>query len=127
MNNTQSPQLIIEEKMQEISELENYDMVQLFSTEGLPLAEYCGGQVIEKDHVARLSILSHEIIKMADVLAKISTVKELVIEGYNGRKIVFRFFQAFNQDVILAVVVPPKKAFRGLTNSLIRVIGKIIF
>lgn len=125
MPDTQSPQLLIETKMQEISEVGNYDMIQLLSSEGLPLAEYCGQQVIEKNRLAEMSILFHEVKKMADVMGKISNVKEVVIEGYSGRKIVFRFFHALNQDVILAIVVPPKKAFRGLTNSLIRVIKKI--
>lgn len=127
MLDTQSPQLLIETKMREISEVGHYEMIQLLSSEGLPLAEYYGQQVIKKDRLAEMSILFHEVRKMADVMGKISNVKEVVVEGYSGRKIVFRFFHALNQDVILAVVVPPKKAFRGRTNSLIRVIEKIPF
>jgi predicted regulator of Ras-like GTPase activity (Roadblock/LC7/MglB family) len=125
MKNHHSPQSVIEEKMREITERGNYDMVQLFSNEGLPIAEYCNTQLIEKDRLAELSILFREIRKMADVMGKISSIKEMVIEGYNQRKIVFRFFHAFGQDVILAAVIPPKKAYKGLTNSLVRIIEKI--
>lgn len=119
------PQSIIEEKMREITERGNYEMANLFSNEGLPIAEYCDEQLIDKDRLAELSILFREIKKMADVMGKISSIKEMIIEGYNRRKIVFRFFHAFNQDVVLALVVPPKKAYKGLTNSLVRIIEKI--
>lgn len=125
MNNYQSPQSVIEEKMREITERGNYDMVHLFSNEGLLIAEYCNDQIIEKDRLAELSVLFRELRNMADVMGKISSIKEMIIEGYSRRKIVFRFFHAFNQDVILAIVVPPKKAYRGLTNSLVRTIEKI--
>ncbi|MFQ6114548.1 MAG: hypothetical protein ACE5NG_10770 [bacterium] len=125
MNNYMPPQSIIEEKMREITERGNYEMANLFSNEGLPIAEYCDEQLIDKDRLAELSILFREIKKMADVMGKISSIKEMIIEGYNRRKIVFRFFHAFNQDVVLALVVPPKKAYKGLTNSLVRIIEKI--
>ncbi|MFQ5864796.1 MAG: hypothetical protein ACE5IW_06150 [bacterium] len=111
--------------MREITERGNYDMVHLFSNEGLLIAEYCNDQIIEKDRLAELSVLFRELRNMADVMGKISSIKEMIIEGYSRRKIVFRFFHAFNQDVILAIVVPPKKAYRGLTNSLVRTIEKI--
>lgn len=122
-----TPQAIIEETMKEISERGNYDMVHLFSNEGLPMAEYYDQTIIQKDRLLELSILFREIRKMADVMGQISNVKEMIIEGYNRRKIVFRFFRAFNQDVVLAIVVPPGKTYRGLTNRLVRTIEKITF
>ncbi|MFQ5750712.1 MAG: hypothetical protein ACE5HI_01840 [bacterium] len=127
MNETKSPQLIIEQKMKEISDHGNYDMVHLFSNEGLPLAEYFNDRIIEQDSLLELSLLFREIKNMADVMGKISNVKELIVEGYNQRKIVFRFFHAFNQEVVLAIVVPPKKSYRALTNLLVRSIEKISF
>lgn len=102
-------------------------MVRLFSNEGLPLAEYYNDHVIEEDRLTELSILFREVKKMADVMGKIADIKEMIVEGYNHRKIVFRFFKAFEQDVVLAIVVPPKKAYRGLTNSLVRTIEQVSF
>ncbi len=64
---------------------------------------------------------------MADVMGKISNVKEMIVEGYNKRKIVFRFFRAFDQEVVLAIVVPPKKSYRNLTNALLKMIENIQF
>ncbi len=102
-------------------------MVHLFSTEGLPLAQHYHEPIIDEDRLAELSILLQQIREMADVMGKISYVKELIVEGYNHRKIVFRFFRAFEQDVVLAVVVPPYKSYRNLTNSLIKMIVNIHF
>lgn len=127
MHEIQSPQFIIEQRMKEILDRGNYDMVHLFSQEGLPLAESFSDHVIEKDRLAEMSILFRELEKMADVMGRISNIKEMIVEGYNQRKIVFRFFSAFNQEVVLAIVVPPKKTYRGLTNSLIRTIEKVSF
>jgi len=127
MDKLKSPQLVIEKKMIEISEMGNYDMVRLFSNEGLPLAEFYNEQVIEEDRLAELSIMLREVRTMADVMGKISNIKEMIVEGFNHRKIVFRFFRAFNQDVVLAIVVPPKKSYKALTNSLVRTIEEISF
>jgi len=124
---TKSAQSVIEKKMIEISERGNYDMVSLFSDEGLPLAEFNNEQVIEQDRLAELSIMLREVRKMADAMGKISKIKEMIVEGFNHRKIVFRFFHAFDQDVVLAIIVPPKKSYKALTNSLVRTIEQISF
>ncbi|MFQ5638621.1 MAG: hypothetical protein ACE5IR_11570 [bacterium] len=122
-----SPQTIIEEKMREISRNGHYDMVHLFSNEGLPLAEHYNSGVIDKDRLVELSLLLRKVKEMADVMGKISDVKEMIVEGYNNRKIVFRFFQAFNQEVALVIVVPPKVYYRSMTNALIKVIERASF
>lgn len=122
MNQQKSPQFLIQDAMHAILESGNYDMVHLFSSEGLPLAECYKNGILPKDRLAELSILFRELKKMADLMGQISNIKELILEGNNQRKIVFRFFQAFNQEVVLAIVVPPKKSYRGLTNTLIKTI-----
>ncbi len=125
MKDVLPPQSQIQERMREITALGRYDMVHLFSHEGLPLAEYYNDSVIQKDRLAELSIMLKEVRKMADVMGQISNIKEMIVEGFNQRKIVFRFFQAFEQEVIMAIVVPPKTAYRSLTNSLVRMIEAI--
>ena len=127
MDKVRSPQSVIEKKMIEISEMGNYEMVRLFSNEGLPLAESYSEQVIEEDRLAELSIMLREVRKMADVMGQISNIKEMIVEGFNHRKIVFRFFQAFNQEVVLVIVIPPGKSYRAMTNSLVRTIEQISF
>lgn len=123
----QPAQVIIQNKMRRIVERGNYDMVQLFSSEGLPLAGHQREQIVSPDRLAELSILLREVQKMVDLMGKISNMKEMVVEGFNQRKIIFRFFRAFNQEVVLAVVIPPRTSYRSVTNSLIRTIEKVSF
>lgn len=127
MSLKESPQNLIQEKMKDITDQGNYDMVHLFSDEGLLLAEYYNTRIIGEERLVQLSTIFRELKKMADVMGQISNIKEMIVEGYNHRKIVFKFFRAFNQDVVLVIVVPPRKCYRALTNSLIRTIEKIPF
>ncbi|MDZ7359561.1 MAG: hypothetical protein ONB46_02385 [candidate division KSB1 bacterium] len=115
-----SPQVTIENKMAEILGLGTYEAAYLFSDEGLPIAQAsnANGQQVDRDRIAELSILFHDVRRMASVMGGISRLREVIIEGENHRKIVFRFFQAFGQQVILAVVVPPQKAYKQRTNEL---------
>jgi predicted regulator of Ras-like GTPase activity (Roadblock/LC7/MglB family) len=119
-----SPQVTIENKMAEILSLGTYEAAYLFSDEGLPIAQAsnANGQQVDRDRIAELSILFHDVRRMASVMGGISRLREVIIEGENHRKIVFRFFNAFGQQVILAVVVPPQKAYKQRTNELEKLI-----
>jgi predicted regulator of Ras-like GTPase activity (Roadblock/LC7/MglB family) len=119
-----SPQVTIENKMAEILGLGTYEAAYLFSDEGLPIAQAsnANGQQVDRDRIAELSILFHDVRRMASVMGGISRLREVIIEGENHRKIVFRFFNAFGQQVILAVVVPPQKAYKQRTNELEKLI-----
>lgn len=120
-----SPQEWIEEYMHSVVGQGNYEMAYLFSQEGLPMAEVKGEELIPEDRLVEISMLFQEIVKMADVMGGISELKEIMIEGNNARKIIFRFFDGFDQSLVLALVIPPRKTYRGLTNKLIRIIKKI--
>jgi predicted regulator of Ras-like GTPase activity (Roadblock/LC7/MglB family) len=119
-----TPQMTIEKKMDEILGLGAYEAAYLFSNEGLPIAQASStnGQQVDRDRIAELSILFHDVRRLAGVMGGISRLREVTIEGENHRKIVFRFFNAFGQQVILAVVVPPQKAYKQRTNELEKLI-----
>jgi hypothetical protein len=120
-----APQERIESFMKEVIALGNYEMAYLLSEEGLPLAQSKTAEVIPEDRLVEMSIIFQQIQQMADVMAGISEIKELTLEGTNKTKIAFRFFKAFDQSVILALIIPEKKAYRGLTNKLVRLIKKV--
>ena len=124
---TTAPQALIEVKMKEIAEQGNIEMVLLLSNEGLPLAEYYNRKPLANDNLVELSLLFRQVKKTAEIMGDISTVKEMVVEGFNHRKIAFRFFQAFGQEVALILVVTPKKSYRALTNLLTQMIESISF
>jgi len=119
-----APQISIENKMTEILGLGTYEAAYLFSDEGLPIAQAsnANGQEVDRDRIAELSILFHDVRRLASVMGGISRLREVIIEGENRRKIVFRFFNAFGQQVILAVVVPPQKSYKQRTNELEKLI-----
>ncbi|MGH7493639.1 MAG: hypothetical protein ACREOO_14775 [bacterium] len=116
------PQAAIESRMAEIVTAGNIEAAHLFSDEGLPIAQFASQQNVERDRIAEMAILLHEVRRMAGVMGGISRLREVTIEGENRRKIVFRFFQAFEQQVVLAVVVPPNKTYRQRTNELEKLI-----
>ncbi|NUM76633.1 hypothetical protein HUU40_19890 [candidate division KSB1 bacterium] len=119
-----SPQFSIEQKMQSIVVLGNYEAAHLFSEEGLPIAQALSptGQQVDRDRIAEMAIMFQDVSRMASVMGGISRLREVMIEGDNHRKIVFRFFKAFEQSVILAVVVPPSKTYKQKTNELEKLI-----
>jgi len=125
MKDNLAPQEKIENFMKEVIKLGNYEMAYLLSQEGLLLAQNRVDEIIPEDRLIEMSVLFQEIQQMADVMAGISEIKELAIEGINKRKIIFRFFNAFDQSVTLALIIPPQKAYRGLTNRLVRLIQKV--
>ncbi len=125
MNENYSPQQKIENFMSEVIKLGNYETAYLMSEEGLTLAHSLVDEVVPEERLIEMAVIFQDIQKMADVMGGISEIKELVMEGNNKRKIIFRFFNAFDQKVILSLVIPPKKTYRGLTNKLVRLIQKV--
>lgn len=120
-----APQEKIERFMKDVMKSGNYEMAYLLSQEGLTLAQAQSESIVPEDRLVELSIQFQEIQKMADVMGGISQIHELVIEGQNKRKIIFRFFDAFDQSVVLAIIIPPQKTYRGLTNKLVKLVQKI--
>lgn len=125
MNEQLSPQEQIQKFMSEVIEEGNYESAYLFSEEGLTLASGTKKEIIEEDRFVEMAMILQNIQKMADVMGGIDNIRELIIDGNNRRKIVFRFFHAFNQDLVLALIIPPRKTYRGLTNKLVRLVQKI--
>ena len=125
MKHDSAPQESIENFMKDVIELGNYEMAYLLSQEGLLLAQSKSAEIIPEDRLIEIAVLFQEIQKMADVMAGIAEIKELAIEGSNKRKIIFRVFNAFDQTVTLALIIPPEKSYRGLTNRLVRLIQKV--
>ncbi|MBN1155168.1 hypothetical protein JXB12_09655 [candidate division KSB1 bacterium] len=117
-----TPQEQIEELMQSLVGQGKYETAYLLSDEGLPLAYINEQQSMAEDRIIEMSLLFQETRKMADVMGNISEIKELIVEGNSRRKIIFRFFDVYDQAYVLALVIPPKTSYRGLTNKLVRLI-----
>lgn len=125
-NTTQgSPQTIIETEMKRILELGNYEVAHLFSEEGLLLAAASRACPVDPDSLDEITLHFQELRKITDVMDNVLDLKEIVLEGEGARKLAFRFFKAFDQLVVLSLVIPPKKTYRKFTNGLVRLIQKV--
>ena len=126
-NQTITPQTEIEKRMQEIVRHGNYEAAYLFSNEGLYLARAFAEDSTDEERLAEISILLNDVQRLANTLGNIEQLKEVFMEGENSRKIIFRFFTAFDQNVVLVAVVAPHKTYRRHTNDLQKLIAAIPF
>lgn len=118
-----APQVEIEKKMQEIVNHGNYEAVYLFSNEGLHLARAAEKIDNDQDRLAEISLLLNDVQRLANTLGSVERLKEVFMEGENHRRVIFRFFQAFDEQVVLVAVIPPQKAYRRHTNELQKIIN----
>ena len=122
-----APQELIEARMEAIVNLGNFEAVFLFTDEGLPLAKATRQDVSDEDRLAEMSLTFQNVKNLATSLGGIERLKEVFIEGENHRKVVFRFFHALGNDLVLAAIIPPKRAYRKVTNDLQRLILSLKF
>lgn len=122
-----APQAEIEARMQDIVVYGNYEAVYLFSEEGLYLAKAHSEDSLDEERLAEISLILNDVQRLANTLGKIQRLKEVFMEGENFRKIIFRFFRAFEQNVVLVAVVAPHKTYRRYTNDLQRMINAVSF
>ena len=123
MQTAMPPQEIIEKKMRQIVQLGNYEAAYLFSAEGLYIAKAAARDDVDPDRLAEISMLLGDVKRLAATLGGIERLAEVFMEGDNHRKIIFRFFKAFGEDVVLVAVVPPRKAYRKHTNDLQKIVN----
>ena len=107
-DNSQSLQERIEEQMKKIVDLGNYESVFLFDQEGLQLAQYAPRGIVEEVRVIEISLMIMEINKTVHDLAGITDLKEIIVEGVDGGKIIFRFIPFYGQTAIFVAVIDRK-------------------
>ena len=124
-DDSRSIQEIIEEGMQEIINLGHYEAVYLFDRQGLPIAQARPDEESQEHRVIEISLMMLELKSAVYNLAGITELKEIMVEGKGGRKIIFRFIPFYGDLGILVAVIPAHKTYRGLTNRLERAIKKL--
>lgn len=115
----------IEASMKEIVILGSYDAVFLYDQDGLLVAKCSGKQEMEEQCVIEISMMVKKVKSFALNLAKMSEIKEIILEDTSSRKIIFRFISFLTVPTILVAIVPSHKSYRGLTNRLQRAIQKL--
>jgi hypothetical protein len=120
-----SVQNLIEKKLQEISKEGRFDLLVLFSEEGLPMIQIPSSKYDKEDFVA-LSILINDLAKVAEALDSSLKVDETSIMAHNKYKIVGRIFHVNGMRFNLVAIVPPEVAYRKFINKAVKTLSAIL-
>lgn len=92
--------------------------VVVASIDGLPLA--MAGRSTDKELMAGVAAWLKEFVERTHV-----SLDEIVARDTQGNRLVSRYFSVGNDQLLLAVNVPPGRAHRRLTNKAIKEIQRI--
>jgi predicted regulator of Ras-like GTPase activity (Roadblock/LC7/MglB family) len=115
----ESVQARIERVMSELGSGGRWDGICLFSSDGLLMAR----QAESDDEAALLETAIALAGPVRDLKDRIQS-PEIIVAGA-GVRLVFRFFSAWEQDLILAAVIRQRKGFRRRLSRLVRVIQSL--
>jgi hypothetical protein len=118
-------QLSLDRMLKEITILGAFDFVFFLNNEGLVMAQYTSENQSDEMAVVEISTLLDQIQTILKSNLGMSELKEVMTEVAEGRKLVFRFLRFFDQMAVLVVMVPPRKAYRGIMNRLQKGIVKL--
>ena len=88
------------------------------STDGLPLA--MAGRDADTELMAGVAAWLKDVAERTH-----ATLDEIVVRDMQGNRLVSRYFNVGNDQLLLAVSVPPRRSHRHLTNSAIREIQQV--
>jgi hypothetical protein len=112
-----SIQHLIEADMQRYEKEGRWECAFLFSSEGLLLAKSGLSNSYSED---RLLEFAFSLIQTVRLLEDRPAVKEVQIYGGERKKLVFRYFEAWGEFMILAAVVSDKKGHRRALADVVR-------
>ena len=112
----------IESVMQTSHQEERWESIILFSSEGLLLASWGSSEDLTQD---RLLEFAFSLIETTHLLEENMAVKEINIRSQGRRMMVFRYFQAWEEALILAAVVHGRKGYKRAMSRLIRHIQEV--
>jgi len=95
-----------------------YESIYLYNADGLPLVENQPSSKINNVDPVEISVMMSQIRQALSRLDDLGHINEIVIEGSNGKKIVFRYIYLFEQMTTLIAIIPAGKYYRNITNRL---------
>ena len=112
----------IESVMQTSHQEERWESISLFSSEGLLLASWGGSEDVTQDSLLEFAF---SLIETTHLLEENMTVKEINIRSQGRRRMVFSYFQAWEEALILAAVVQGRKGYKRAMGKLIKHIQSV--
>ena len=111
-------QLAFEKILEEMNRAGDFQAAVLSTTEGLALASAPAGY--QDDMTAAMVALLNKAAEQAHQQLNLAQVNELSLVGDDRTRLTCRYFSVAGQDLVLAVLTPPDRRYRRLTNQAIR-------
>ncbi|NIO67939.1 MAG: hypothetical protein GTN71_02470 [Anaerolineae bacterium] len=115
-------QVAFEKILQEMNRAGDFKAAVLSTTEGLSLASAPAGY--EDEMAAAMVALLNKVARQAHRQLNLAKVDELSLVGDDRIRLACRYFSVAGQNLVLAVLVPPDRYYRRLTNRAIREIRR---
>ena len=112
----------IEILMKMFSEEGRWESAFLFSSDGLLMARQGDSTDYRQE---RLTEYMFSMMETVHLLEDDHEVREIVLRGMHRKYLVFRFFDAWNELAVLAVVTSGRKGYRRALGKLIRTIQEL--
>ena len=109
----------IEHQMKQFGEEERWERIILFSSEGLPMASYGNSSPYNNENLLEFAFSLIDAVKL---LTKDLPVMDIVIRGQEKRLLIFRYFKAWEENLVLSAVATGKKGYRRALNQLVKLI-----
>ncbi len=107
----------IEKAMKECGEGERWESIFLFSSEGLLMAHSGVSSDYSEENLLEFIFSLNDLVRL---IKNNHSVKEIVISGINKRKIVFQYFDVWDNQVVIALVISGKKGYRRALGRLMK-------
>lgn len=112
----------IEQKMRQFEEEDRWERIILFSSEGLPMASHGNSPSYNNENLLEFAF---SLIGAVKLLSKDLPVMDIVIRGQEKRLLIFRYFKAWEENLVLSVVAAGKKGYRRALNQLVKLIESL--
>ena len=114
-----SVQATIESAMQSFQAEERWESIFLFSSEGLLMASVGTSPEYGEEKLLEFSFSLMQAVRSLD---RSLPLMEIRLSGRGRRTLVFRLFEGWDEELVLAAVIPGRKGYRRAMNKLIRLI-----
>ncbi len=107
----------IQQVMQTYREEDRWESIYLFSAEGFLMARDGVSASYNEDALLEFSLT---LVSAVELLGDNMPVKEIIIRGKERKRLVFRYFEAWGSNLVLAAVITGRKGYIRAMDRLIK-------
>ena len=107
----------LEATMKTFQEEERWEAMTLFSSEGLPMASAGYSLVYNQENLLEFAF---SLIESVHLLGQDMPAREITIRGRERKTMVFKYFEAWDDELIMAAVISGRKGYKRAMGKLIK-------